>query len=163
MESRKSLKSLVPKILLLVLFVFIVFYAHSRTAFLSQGVQLSVDNLENGETIGERVIELTGTAKRAIRLTLNGRELLIDEKGDFSDTLVLSPGFNTLTIEAEDKFDNYKQLDYMLWQNDHTTNTQSIIDRYRNDPSPPPTEEEQPIDEVLSETEEIETEEEIIN
>lgn len=158
METRKSLKSLVPKILLLLLFLFIVIYTHSRTAFLSQGVQLSVNNLEDGQTIDERVLELTGTAKRAISLTINNREVLIDENGDFKDTIVLSPGLNTLTIEAEDKFSNYKKLDYTLWQNDPTTNMQTIIDTFKHRT---PTSDETPVDTVLSEPQEIQ--EEIIN
>ncbi len=160
MEHKKSFKSIVRNGLIVLLFLFIILYAHSRTAFLSQGVSLSVENLENGQTIPSRVLTLEGTAKRAVMITVNNREVLIDEKGGFKDTIILYPGINILTIEAKDKFDNYKQLQYTVWHTSETT-TQHIRDNflhhiYSEEISPVAT-----IDLTRIETEEI-TEQEII-
>jgi len=130
MENRKSLKSIIRISLISALFIFIVLYAHSRTAFLSQGVSLSVENLENGQTIHTRTLTLEGTAKRAIMLTINNRELLIDEEGKFKDILVLHPGLNILTIEAEDRFNNYKELTYTVWH-ETESNTENTLERYK--------------------------------
>lgn len=121
MEHKKSFKSIIRNSLIVLLFLFIVIYAHSRTAFLSQGVSLSVENLEDGQTIPSRVLTLEGSAKRAVMLTINNREVLIDEKGGFKDTIILYPGINILTIEAKDKFDNYKKLEYTVWHQSETT------------------------------------------
>lgn len=129
MEHKKSFKSIVRNGLIFLLFLFIVIYAHSRTAFLSQGVSLSVENLEDGQTMSSRVLTLEGSAKRAVMLTINNREVLIDEKGGFKDTIVLYPGINILTIEAQDKFDNYKQLRYTVWHKSDST-TEHVRDNF---------------------------------
>lgn len=131
MDTKKTLRYLVPKVLLGILFLFIVLYAHSRTAFLSQGVSLSVEEIENGQTLTDPILRLKGTAKRAVELTINNREVLIDEKGNFEDVIILSPGLNTLTIETKDKFNNYKQLNYTLWHETETT-SETIIQQFRN-------------------------------
>jgi hypothetical protein len=123
MEYKKSFKSLVRTGLIILLFLFIIIYARSRTSFLSQGVSLSVENLEDGQKFSSRVLNLEGTAKRAVMLTINNREVLIDENGDFKDTLILYPGLNILTIEARDKFENYKQLRYSVWNTSETNVT----------------------------------------
>ena len=121
MDYKKSFKSLVSTGLIVLLFLFIVLYARSRTSFLSQGVSLSVENLEDGQSFSSRVLNLKGTAKRAVMLTINNREVLIDENGDFEDTIILYPGLNILTIEAQDKFENYKELRYSVWNTSETT------------------------------------------
>ncbi len=123
MEYKKSFKYLVRTGLIILLFLFIIIYARSRTSFLSQGVSLSVENLEDGQKFSSRVLNLEGTAKRAVMLTINNREVLIDENGDFKDTLILYPGLNILTIEAQDKFENYKQLRYSVWNTSETNVT----------------------------------------
>lgn len=123
MEYKKSFKSLVGTGLIILLFLFIIIYTRSRTSFLSQGVSLSVENLEDGQRFSSRVLNLEGTAKRAVMLTINNREVLIDENGDFEDTLILYPGLNILTIEAQDKFENYKQLRYSVWNTSETNVT----------------------------------------
>ncbi|MDQ5953112.1 MAG: hypothetical protein QG551_340 [Patescibacteria group bacterium] len=71
---------------------------------ISMGVDLVVENIENGGVYTEGVIELKGNAKRAKVLEINGREITINQNGDFTDFLVLSPGYNIITVSAEDKF-----------------------------------------------------------
>lgn len=160
MEHKKSFKSIIRNSLLFILFLFIVIYTHSRTAFLSQGVSLSVENLKDGQTLSSRVLTLEGSAKRAVKLTINNREVLIDEKGGFEDTIILYPGINILIIEAQDKFDNYKKLEYTVWHTSETT-VQHVRDNflqhiYSEPKSPTPT-----IDLTRIEQEEI-TQEEIL-
>ena len=52
---------------------------------ISMGVDLVVENIENGGVYTEGVIELTGNAKRAKVLEINGREITINQNGDFTD------------------------------------------------------------------------------
>ncbi len=131
MKIKKPLISIVRISLLSLLFIFIIMYAHSRTAFLSQGVSLSVENLENGQTIRTRTFTIQGTAKRAVLLTINNRELVIDEEGTFKDIVLLHPGLNVFTIEAYDRFDNYKTITYTVWHETQTT-TQNTLEHYKN-------------------------------
>ncbi len=164
MEYKKSFKSLVGTGLVILFFLFIIIYAKSRTSFLSQGVSLSVENIENGQSFSSQVLELKGTAKRAVLLTINDREVLIDENGEFQETVILNPGLNTLTIEEKDKFDNYKYLEYQLWNTSEKT-TQDIIDNFEHHIYTQAEEQTEKItqDETHAETEELTTQEEITN
>ncbi len=45
---------------------------------------------------------LTGNAKHARTLSINGRNILIEPSGEFEDEVILSPGLNRIKITAED-------------------------------------------------------------
>jgi hypothetical protein len=49
-------------------------------------------------------VSIVGKADRIKTLNLNGRAIFIDEQGNFTETVLLSPGYNVETIEARDKF-----------------------------------------------------------
>mgnify|MGYP001617293862 CR=1 FL=1 len=58
----------------------------------------------NGATVHEPLLSIAGEIANAAFITLNGRELLTDKNGDFSERILLSPGYNLFTIAAEDTF-----------------------------------------------------------
>ncbi len=60
------------------------------------------------------VLKVTGNAKNATSLTLNGREISIDQSGNFNETIMLLSGYNVITIKAEDKFGYTDEEDYKL-------------------------------------------------
>jgi hypothetical protein len=47
---------------------------------------------------------IIGVAKRVQDITLDGRPITIDDKGNFSETILLMPGYNIETIAAHDQF-----------------------------------------------------------
>jgi len=114
-QHQKSLRYIVPITLLVLLFLFIILYTNSRTSLLSQGVSLSIENIQDGKIVYSPVLTLKGNAKRAIFLTINNREMYIDKEGDFTDITTLSPGLNILTIRTNDKFKNTEVLEYRVW------------------------------------------------
>gem|GEM_PF-1645489 len=122
-----SIKKIINIVLLTIFVLFIIFYTHSRTAFLSQGANLSVSNLSNGQIVTESTLEITGIAKRATRLTINNRELVIDEEGNFADVLVFSPGLNNVEIVAEDKYGKGDDLKYAILYREEDSETLSDI------------------------------------
>jgi len=99
-----TFKFLLKVILIGVLFVFIIGYSYYKTKDLIGGVKLTVAGIEHGETVSNPLIELSGTARRAIHVRINGREIFIDSEGIFRDSLLLLPGYNIITIEAQNKF-----------------------------------------------------------
>ena len=99
-----SIKKYLPIGLLTGLFVFIIFYTFFRTKAVSRGVTLEIQGLEDGQTVGDEIVRLSGNAKHASHLLINGREILIDKENNFAEELVLSHGYNIITIEAEDRF-----------------------------------------------------------
>lgn len=97
------------------LFVFIIFYAILETRSLARGVQIKISGLENGQVFTNENISLTGTAIHADYLSLNDRELAIDIDNNFKSDLVLSPGYNIVTLEAKDRYDKKTKSVYEVF------------------------------------------------
>ena len=104
MKRIQDPKKVIKNILALGFFSFILLYAVLNTRFISRGIVLSINGIENGKIYEESVIEINGNAKRAKHVLVNGREISLNQSGDFTDYLVLMPGYNIITISAEDKF-----------------------------------------------------------
>ena len=97
-----------------VFFILIVIYAILGSKDLIWGVKIKNVNLVDGATVTENIIKLTGNAKNAINLTLNGREISIDQSGNFNETIALLDGYNIINIKAQDKFGYVDEKNYKL-------------------------------------------------
>ncbi len=105
-DAKRALKISV----LLLFFILIGAYALFRSQDLIFGVQIEDVNLSQSESI----LEISGKAKNATNLEVNGREISVDQEGNFKDTVVLLLGYNVINIRAEDKFGNIDQKNYNL-------------------------------------------------
>lgn len=101
---KKNLKKISKIVVLGGFFSFIIIYSFFRVRDISSGVNLTINGIESGKTYEDSIIEVTGTAKRANKIEVNGLEITRDIDGNFDELLVLSPGYNIITIVAEDKF-----------------------------------------------------------
>ena len=110
---RNDAKKLFRIISLSILFIFIIIYVIFRSQGLIFGVKIKNVNLINGK-VTESTQKVTGKAKNAIELTLNDRGISIDQDGNFSETISLLPGYNTISIKAKDKFGNNDEKIYQL-------------------------------------------------
>jgi len=99
---------------LLVFFLIIIFYSLFVSRNLILGVKIRDVNIVNGTTTTESMQKITGNAKHAIKLTLNGREISIDQAGNFNETIALLTGYNIIEIQAQDKFGRSDRKDYQL-------------------------------------------------
>lgn len=95
-------------------FLLIIIYAFLRSKDLIFGVKIKNVNLTDETKINENITEIKGNAKNATLLTLNGREISIDELGNFNETIVLLSGYNVIDIKAKDKFGNVDEKIYKL-------------------------------------------------
>lgn len=102
--KNKDLKKILMLFCMIGLFGFIIIYALLNTRLVFNGIDLDVKNIEDGGVYQNAVIAINGNASRARHLLVNGREISINQMGEFSDTLILNPGYNIFTITAEDKF-----------------------------------------------------------
>ena len=71
---------------------------------------ISVLTPGDGQMFTEREITVEGTITGAVAAYLNGEPLELDENGNFSTTVELSEGMNTLTITAVDEAGNEARL-----------------------------------------------------
>ncbi len=103
-RASENIGKIIRIFILVVFAMFIILYAISKTRAITEGVKLTVEGIENGKGYSTGILEISGNAKRAKHLLVNGREILINIEGDFHDFLVLSPGYNIITVSAEDRF-----------------------------------------------------------
>ena len=101
-----------------IFFLFIITYAFFRSHDLIFGVKIknvTINNLpaQSGATT-TNILQVTGNAKNAVNLTLNGREITIDQTGNFNETIALLSGYNMLSIKAQDKFEYHEEKNYQL-------------------------------------------------
>jgi hypothetical protein len=114
-----SAKKIIKIVGLAVFLILIVGYALFVSRGLVFGVKIKNVNIngttaESGATMADSILKITGTAKNAINLSLNGREISVDQAGNFGETIALLSGYNIITIIAKDKFGYVDEKDYKL-------------------------------------------------
>ena len=112
-------KKIVKIVGLSVFFLLIIIYALFRSSDLIFGVKIkNVDingkPIQSGSTTGDNTLEITGVARNAIFLSLNGREISVDQQGNFDETIAPLPGYNIINIKAQDKFGHVDEKNYQL-------------------------------------------------
>lgn len=100
MKANQDIKSYITKGFLIVFVMVLVIYGLFTTRFLwkHEGISVSFDKPVSGN------VSITGTAKKAAHVLINGRNISIAKSGLFTDTVMLLPGYNTILISAEDQF-----------------------------------------------------------
>lgn len=99
---------------LVVFFLLIIIFAFFTSRDVLFGVKIRNVNIVDGSTTNESVLKVTGNARNALNLTLNGREISINKEGDFDETIALLPGYNIVNIKAKDKFGDTDEKNYKL-------------------------------------------------
>ena len=94
-----------------ILFSTIGIFAYMKMSFLFKGVQI-VAKIERSDNT--TLAKVSGVAKNATYISLNGREIFIDKDGSFSEPIALIPGFSVVTIDATDKFGNNQEKKFQL-------------------------------------------------
>lgn len=102
-----------------VFFLLILVYAFFVSRNLIYGVKIKNVNInglpaQTGIKVANNILEITGNAKNAINLTLDGREISVDENGNFKETIALLSGYNIIDIKAQDKFGYSDEKNYKL-------------------------------------------------
>lgn len=93
--------------------IFIIGYALFASRDLLFGVKIKNVNIQSGKSV-EKIIKVTGNAKNAVELTLNGRPISLNQKGDFEETISLLLGYNVIDIHARDKFGHIDEKNYKI-------------------------------------------------
>lgn len=97
-----------------IFFLLVIIYAFWGSHNLIFGVKIKNVNMVDGTKVTNSVIEIKGNAKNATNLTLNGREISINQAGDFDETIALLIGYNIINIVAKDKFGYSDEKNYKL-------------------------------------------------
>jgi hypothetical protein len=90
--------------LIILFFVLLGLYALFQARFLIIGPYIRIEEPKNGALLDTELVVVKGVSKNAAWLSMNGRQIFTDEKGHFSERLVLSEGTSIITFEARDRF-----------------------------------------------------------
>lgn len=93
------------KIFLITLFaITLTGYVLFQTRNLIIGPVITIDSPKSGASITDPLIEVVGTARNIAHISFNDRVIFVDEEGHFFERLLLSYGYNIITIAGQDKF-----------------------------------------------------------
>ena len=84
-----------------ILFVIIMIFGYEKMSFVFNGIKIEAV-LEQKDDSSLAIV--SGNAEKAVYITLNGREIFIDKEGNFSESIIILPGFSIITLNARDKF-----------------------------------------------------------
>lgn len=79
-------------------------YVYFQSYNFIEGPVISINTPINGSSVDESLVEIEGEAKNISYITLNDRQIFTDEEGFFKEKLLLSYGYNLVTIAAKDRF-----------------------------------------------------------
>lgn len=79
-------------------------YAYLQSREFLRGPQITVTSPQNGEILRNASVVIEGTAHNTTSISLNDGAIFVDSKGNFKEKLLLLPGYNILSVKAEDRF-----------------------------------------------------------
>lgn len=93
-------------------------YALYQTRDLIFGARLQVTSLTDGTVATEQLLTIEGRMKHAAAITINSNEIKTNQEGYFSEKILLSPGYNVITISARDRFGKSIEKTYRVLYNE---------------------------------------------
>jgi len=100
----------ITRFILILLSIFIVtIYVHKNTYNLVQGPILNIEEPKNGASYRESLIKVMGTVQNSAFISINGRQVFVDEENKINDKILLLPGYNIIEIKTEDRFGKKSQ------------------------------------------------------
>lgn len=80
----------------------IFYYAYYQSRAIIAGPTITLSTPEDGASVDSALVRVQGVAGHAKELTLDGRQIFIDLSGNFSEQLLLYPGYNIIELAAKD-------------------------------------------------------------
>lgn len=105
-KSKKSIKWWVKTMSLVVLFLAIGVFSYIKMDYVIKGVKIKAEIDKTGNS---SLVYIKGSAKNAVYVSLNGREIFIEKDGTFREPVALQEGLVVVTIDALDKFGRSKE------------------------------------------------------
>lgn len=87
-------------------FLVVGIYAAFRSIDLIEGPSITITSPANGSTIASSypMVRIEGKAKHIAFITLNDRQIFVDEAGNLAQEILLQNGYNIVSIKATDRF-----------------------------------------------------------
>lgn len=95
--------------LLILLGILFAFYCLFQARFLILGPGITIESPRDGEAVTGPAVTLSGTARNAAWITLNGVQIYSDPSGRWSEELIVPSGLSIMTATVRDRFGREKQ------------------------------------------------------
>ncbi|MDO8492630.1 MAG: hypothetical protein Q7S34_03265 [bacterium] len=90
--------------LFIIIILTVLIYALFRSIDFLQGPSITIQSPQNGQTLNEPLLKIIGRAEHVAFITLNDRQIFVDENGALKEELLLQKGYNIISIKATDRF-----------------------------------------------------------
>lgn len=101
----------------------LVTFVTSRIVPLVRGSVIILDTLPEQSEVTDAKIILSGTALDTKQLSMNGTVVPLSPAGTFTETILLHPGYNTITFDGIDTLHNIKKHTYTFVLKETETGT----------------------------------------
>lgn len=89
---------------LIILFLLLIAYSSYQARAFLVGPRIWVENPRDGHLVEDPLVTIEGRSKNIAWISLNDRQIFTDEKGAWSEKLLVSPGLSIMTVKARDRF-----------------------------------------------------------
>ena len=110
MKGREQTRKIVLTGAGVLVVVFILGYIYKNALPYLSGPSVDITSPEVYATYTKPLISVEGRVRYVTELTINDRSVSMTQEGDFSEYVVLQPGYNIIEIQAEDRFGRKKTL-----------------------------------------------------
>ena len=97
-------KFAIRAIIITVFILTIVGYSLFQANKFITGPKIYINSPTDGETTATSSVDIAGQAKNIAFISLDDKPIFIDEQGNFSEKLLLYPGYNIIKMFAKDHF-----------------------------------------------------------
>jgi hypothetical protein len=88
----------------------VLIYGGYQAKNLIEGPVISISSPKNGSTLSSPLVLIEGKALRIAFITLNDRQIFVNEQGDLREQLLLQSGYNIISIKATDRFNRRAEV-----------------------------------------------------
>ncbi|MFA6315395.1 MAG: hypothetical protein WC648_03470 [Candidatus Paceibacterota bacterium] len=104
-QSRTTTIKALRLIGIIIIVSLIVGYGIWRSLDYVAGPEITILEPIDGSSIESSTVTIHGNAKRIISIAINGRDISIDENGNWNELIIVFPGINIVQIKAIDRFE----------------------------------------------------------
>ena len=123
--KNKNMKWWLGTISFVGLFLFIGIFTYEKTCFILNGVKIKA---QIEPIVNTGLVSIKGNAEKAIKITINDREIFVDKKGNFSEVLSPLDGYSIIKIYAKDKFGKEAHKTFNLIKKENQTKVVALLE-----------------------------------
>ena len=90
---------------IIIVTISLAIYVLTQATTYLRGPQLVISYPENGTSTQSQLITIGGNTQNVSFIQMNGNQIFANSEGNFSEKLLLNPGYNIITVNVTDRFE----------------------------------------------------------